>query len=162
MKTLLKQLLIIVSLSILVACAAPREQGGSASGTDRPRHGDCIHEPSIRGYEVLDEQNLIVEASGRRNYHVVLVRRAFGLRSSWAIVFRTSTGRVCEGFSEVVFRDGFDGESIRIRSIRQLTPEEREDLLIRFGKKEPEIEQTPVPRDVEGADVEELDPGAGA
>ena len=162
MKSLLKQLVTIASLSILIACATPQEQGGSSSGADRARHGDCIHEPSIRGYEVLDEQNLIVEASGRRNYHVVLMHRAFGLRSSWGIVFRTSAGRVCEGFSEVVFRDGFDGESIRIRSIRQLTSEEREDLLIRFGKKEPEIEQTPVPRDVEGADVVELDPDAGA
>lgn len=162
MKVFIKQLLIIVSSSILVACAAPQEQGDSALDEDRPRHGDCIHEPSIRGYEVLDEQNLIVEASGRRNYHVVLMRRAFGLRSTWRIGFKSTTGRVCEGFSEVVFGDRYDGDSIRVRSIRQLTPEEHEDLLIRFGKKEPEIKQTPAPRDVEGADVEELDPDAGA
>jgi len=51
-------------------------------------------------------------------------------------------------------------ESIRIESIRELTPEDQEYLLIQFGKKEPEIKQTPVPREVEGADVEELDPAA--
>jgi hypothetical protein len=59
-----------------------------------------------------------------------------------------------------VFRGHFDGESIRITSIRELTPEEEEDLLIRFGKKEPEIKQTPAPHEVEGAEVEELDPAA--
>jgi hypothetical protein len=51
-----------------------------------------------------------------------------------------------------VFRGHFDGESIRITSIRELT--------IRFGKKEPEIKQTPAPHEVEGAEVEELDPAA--
>jgi hypothetical protein len=51
-------------------------------------------------------------------------------------------------------------ESIRIESIRELAPEDHEYLLIQFGKKEPEIEQTPVPREVKGAEVEELDPAA--
>ena len=121
------------------------------------RRSDCIHEPSIRGYRVLDEQNLIVEAAGRRNYHVVLARRAFGLRSSWGIAFYSSTSRICEGFSDVVFEGQFDGESIRIKSIRELSPEELEAILIDFGKIEPEIKSTPVPQDVKGADVEELD-----
>jgi len=51
-------------------------------------------------------------------------------------------------------------ESIHIASIRELTPEDHEDLLIQFGKKEPEFEQTPAPREVKGAEVEELDPAA--
>ena len=53
-----------------------------------------------------------------------------------------------------------DNDSIRISSIRELSPEDHEDILIQFGKKKPEIEQTPVPRDVEGAEVEELDTAA--
>ncbi len=83
-----------------------------------------------------------------------------GLNSSWGIVFDSPTSRVCAGFSEVVFDGHFNGDSIRIRSIRELSEEEHEDLLIRWGKKEPEIEQGPAPRDVEGAEVEELDPAA--
>ena len=162
MKTLLKQLVTLCILSVLSSCAATSNGSDEAAVADGPRRGDCIHEPSIRGYRVLDEQNLIVEASGRRKYHVVLMRRAFGLRSTWGIVFDSPSSRVCEGFSEIVFRDGFDGDSIRIARIYELTPEEEEDLLIRFGKKEPEIKQTPVPEDVEGADVEELDTGGGA
>ena len=153
----LKQLFIVIYLSTLVACAGADER---PDGESRRVH-DCIHEPSIRGYRVLDEQNLIVDGSGRRSYHVVLWRRAHGISSSWGIGFKSPASMICSGNSEVVFRGHFNGESIRITSIRKLTPEEEEDLLIRFGKKEPEIEQTPAPQEVEGAEVEELDPATG-
>ena len=152
----LKQLFIVVCLSALLACAGSDERPDSESN----RFHDCIHEPSIRGYRVLDEQNLIVDGSGRRSYHVVLWRRAHGISSSWGIGFKSPSSMICSGNSEVLFRGHFDGESIRITSIRKLTPEEEEDLLIRFGKKEPEIKQTPAPQEVEGAEVEELDPAA--
>ena len=110
---------------------------------------------------MLDEQNLIIDASPRKQYHVTLQRRAQGLRSSWAIGFAGSpTARVCAGFSEIVFNNNALGLRYRIASIRQLTPEEEEDLLIRFGRKEPEVENMPVPNEVEGADIEELDPDA--
>lgn len=147
-----KQILIILFSSGLLACAGTATEGERADST----RSDCIYQPSIRGYSVLDESNLIVSASARRQYHVALQRRAFGLRSNWSIGFKSPTGRVCAGFSEVVF----DRDSIRIASIRELSAEEEEDLLIRYGKKEPEYEQAPAPQDVEGADVEELDPAA--
>ena len=153
MKTFLKHLLILFFSSVLLACAGtPGEESGQ-----RSHRGDCIHEPSIRGYTVLDERNLIIDA-GRRSYHLVLQHRAWGLKSSLGVGFRTRTGRVCAGFDELVFEGHLDGESIRIESIQALTPEEEEHLLIRFGKKEPEIDYTPPPQDVKGADVEELDP----
>ena len=153
MKPVLKQIVILFFSSTLIACAGTQSDASRA-----PSHrGDCIHKPSIRGYTVLDERNLIIDA-GRRSYHLVLQRSAWGLRNSWGIAFDSATGRVCAGFDELVFKGHMDGESIRIESIRSLTPEEEEHLLIRFGKKEPEIEYTPPPQDVEGADVEELDP----
>ncbi len=105
----------------------------------------------------MDERNLIIEAA-RRSYHLELERRAWGLNSSWGIAFDSTTSRVCAGFDELVFDDRMHRESIRIASIRELTPEDEEHLLIRFGKKEPEIKQTPPPQDVKGADVKELDP----
>jgi len=150
----IKQLVILSISSVLSSCAAS-ETADDESFSSR---SDCIYQPSIRGYSVLDESNLIVSTSGRRQYHVVLQRRAHGLRSSWGIAFKSSTGRVCSGFSEVVFERHFDGDTIRIAIIREISPEEEEDLLIRYGKKEPEFKQAPVPGDVEGADVEELDP----
>ena len=156
-KTLINKLFTILSSCVLVACAGTNAVDGEVDSS-RP---DCIYQPSIRGYSVLDESNLIVSASGRRQYHVVLQRRAHGLRSNWAIGFKSSTGRICAPFAEVLFKGNLDGQSVRIASIRELGPEEEEDLLIRFGKKEPEIEQTPVPQEIKGAEVEELDPGAG-
>ena len=80
-----------------------------------------------------------------------------GLRTSWSIGFRSSTGQVCAGFGEVIVDDGVGLDRIRIASIRYLTREELDTLLIRFGKKEPEIESAPEPAEIEGAEVEELD-----
>ncbi len=80
-----------------------------------------------------------------------------GLRSSWKIAFRSTSGRVCGRFDDILVDDGFGPESIRIAAIRQLTPEEYDELLVRFGKKEPAVEPAPAPDDVESAEVEELD-----
>jgi hypothetical protein len=155
----MKQILIILILSVLSACAGSEE--ARDDGEDRRR--DCILQSSIRGYTVLDEQNLIVDASARKKYHVTLSRRAYGLRNSWTIGFydSSSAGRICSRFSEIVYSDGMTHKSReRIASIRQLTPEEEENLLIRFGLKEPEVTPVPVPQEVKGADIEELDPDA--
>ena len=153
---LLKQSFIVGISCTLLACAGTSER--AADGTDEAttRSRDCIHEPSIRGYTVLDEQNLIVQATGRRQYHVVLSRRAHGLRHSFGIWFKSTTNRVCAGFDSLEYEGSIPGIN-RIESIRELSEEEEEDLLIQFGKKEPEIEHTPSPGEVEGADVEELD-----
>lgn len=153
----MKQLIIVLLLSVLSACAGTEEP---RDDRENPR-GDCIQQSSIRGYKVLDEQNLIVDASARKKYHVTLGRRAYGLRSSWSIGFIDSTaGRVCSRFGEIVYSDSMQKRRQRIASIRQLTPEEEEDLLIRFGLKEPEVKRVPVPQEVKGADIEELDPDA--
>jgi len=144
----------------LASCAGGDERSDEDEYGAESRHADCIYEPSVRGYTVLDESNLIVEAAHRRHYHVVLQRRARGLKSSRGIVFDSTTSRVCAGFSKIGFEYGGHRESIRIASIRELSPEDHEDILIQFGKKEPEIKQAPAAHDVQGAEVEELDPAA--
>jgi len=157
---LYKQLVIIAFSSVLLACASTPNGADNGDSDTTSRRSDCIFQSSIRGYSVLDESNLIVDASGRRTYHVVLRRRAYGLSSSWGIRFESPTGRICASFSEVIFNGHMSNESIRIESIRELTPEDHEYLLIQYGKKEPEIKQTPAPQEVKGAEVEELDPAA--
>lgn len=154
---LLKQLLILSFSSILVACASSDEAFDDEEASARTHRSDCISSGTIRDYRVLDDANLIVSGSGKRKYHVALRRRANGLRSSWKIGFRSVTGRICASSGELVVDDGMGPESIRIAAIRQLTPEEHEELLVRFGKIEPEIEQTPAPVRVDSAEVEELD-----
>ena len=159
---LLKQLFIVSISCYLVACAGTPGDDETGAEDSASRANDCIHKPSIRGYTVLDEQNLIVDASSRRSYHVVLRRRAHGLRSSLFIEFDTATNRVCAGFDGIRYDDGMRGDfgTIRIMSIQGLTKEDKEHLLIQYGRKKPEIEQTPAPQEVKGAEVEELDEAA--
>ena len=156
---LVKQLSIIAISCCLVACASTAEQGETVVDEGPSRVNDCIHKPSIRGYSVLDEQNLIVEATGRRKYHVVLQRRAYGIKSSFGIQFDSATSRVCSRFDSIMYDNSMGGSNgrNRIASTQELTKEEEEHLLIRYGKKEPEIEHTPAPQEVKGAEVEELD-----
>lgn len=156
-----KQYIIALSLCYLVACAAPGSGTESAVSDGAKSGTDCISESSIRDYTVLDESNLIVRESRSRAYHLELTRPLYGLRSSWQLGFRSPGGWICGGTSDIV-ADGAFGDSsfdrtVRIRSIRRMTPEYEEDLLIRFGKKEPEIEQPRQPEAIEGAEVEELD-----
>jgi hypothetical protein len=157
---LIKQLIIVTISSLLLACAGSDTPSDEYYDAVSDGRGDCIFRSSIRGYSVLDESNLVIEGSGRSYYHVVLRRRARGIKSSSGIGFDSPSGRVCAGFSDVVFQDHLSNESIGILFMRELSPEDHNDLLIQFGKKEPEIEQTPAPRDVEGAEVEELDTAA--
>ena len=156
-KFFIKQILIVVCSSSLLACATTNEDPNEAEYADEPRANDCISQMSIRDYQVLDESNLIVTERAKRKYHVILSRRAFGLKSTWHIAFRSQSGRICSSFSDLIVDDGFRSEAIGIRSIRRLTPEEYDDLLVRFGKKEPNVNQTTAPEPVKGAEVEELD-----
>jgi hypothetical protein len=153
----IKQLFILFISSCLSACAAtPSEPGNDSYAMESPG-SDCISQSTIRDYTVLDDSNLIVSASSRRKYHLVLYRRAYGLRSSWQIGLESSTGQVCAGFGDLLYDDGFAADRVRIASIRRLGPEEEDELLIRFGKKKPAYEQAPASTPVEGAEVEELD-----
>ena len=154
---LLKQLIIVVLSSSLVACVSVQEAAPDAPAEYDSGRSDCIYEGTVRDYAVLDDMNLIVTATARRQYHIVLTRRAHGLRSSWHIGLTSPTSNICAGFGSVVVDNGFGPEAIRIRTIRRLTKEEADTLLIRYGKKEPEIEQIPTPEPVEGAEIEELD-----
>ena len=154
---LIKQLLIYSLSCTLLACAGAGETVTEEAYDKRPVASDCISSGTIRDYQVLDDSNLIVTGSGNRKYHITLSRRAVGLRSSWSLGFRSMTGQICAGFGEVVVDDGLGLETIRIASIRQVSPDELDALLVRFGKKEPEIDPTPAPKEIEGAEVEELD-----
>ena len=151
------QIIIVISSSILFACATPDRAPEDTQFERQSRISNCFSGGTVRNYRVLDEANLIVTAAGKRRYHVVLSRRAFGLKSSWGIGFSSSTGQICSGFSDIVLDQGSGPEKIRIRSIHRLNADEEETLLIRFGLQEARFEHTPAPAKVQGAEVEELD-----
>jgi uncharacterized protein DUF6491 len=158
LKLVIKSIVITVSLCILTGCASSGDGHESAAQTPASRSHDCISQSTIRDYQVLDDSNLIVTAGAKRQYHVQLSRRAFGLRSNWKIGFKSPTGRICSGTGEVIVDDGFGRkESIYTSSITQVDPDQLDELLIRFGKKDPEFEQAPAQDEVDGAEVEELD-----
>ena len=154
---MIKQIVILISLCSLVACASTDQGELEEPQAAESTGSDCISQGSIRDYTILDNANLIVTQGASRKFHVELSRQAHGFRSSSAIGFQSQTGRICERFSEILIDDGFSMEKIRISSIRRLSPESEEELLIRYGKIEPEFEQTRQPQKVEGAEVEELD-----
>jgi hypothetical protein len=154
----LKQYVMVVISSLLIACATPAEPTDSTADEGQSRGRDCISQSTIRDYQVLDESNLIVTASGKRKYHVLLSRRAYGLRSTWQIGFRSPMNSICPGTGELIVGDGFGRvDEVHIASIRELSPDDADELLVRFGKKEPDFEQTPATEEVAGAEVEELD-----
>ena len=140
-----------------MACASTSEPSGGESYADEPAGSDCISQASVRDYKVLDDANLIVTAGAGRKYHVLLGRRAMNLRSSTAIGFHSNSGRICSTFSDLIVNSSFGQDKIRITSVRQLTPEDEHNLLVRFGKKEPDYTKPRQTEQVDGAEVEELD-----
>ena len=154
---LLNSLLILVFSCILAGCAGAQSRPAEPLWLDGGGRSDCISSGSIRDYRVLDDANLIVTAGAKRRYHVMLSRRATGLRGSWQIGFKSTTGSICGGFDELIVDDGMSPRSYRISSIREVSPEEYEQILVRFEKREPDFRQTPASKEIEGAEVEELD-----
>ena len=157
-KSYLKQLITVFYSSVLLACASSGDSYESAGDPVQTRSNDCFLQSSIRNYQVLDDRNLIVTGSGKRTYHIQLANRAYGLRSSWSIGFQSRSGLICSTGSTLIMDDGFgsQGSTARLRSVRQITPDELEALLVQFGKKDPEEQQAPAEEEVEGAEVEEL------
>jgi len=155
-KRYIKQCLMAFYLSALVAACATSETEPRAE-TDLEYNGtDCISIRTIRDYTPLDNRNLLVEAAGRRHYLVTLVMTSFELRSSFRLGFRSRDDWLCPyGGDRIVF-EGLANDEISIRSITRLTAEQTEDLLVRYGKKEPTEQQDPPPPDLKGAEVEEL------
>lgn len=153
---LLKQTVIAITSSILVACAGTSEQPASADRDISSSGSDCILIRTIRDYTPLDDRNLLIWGPARRAYHVTLFRPAFELRSSFQMSFSSRDDQLCPyGGDRVVFGD-FNPDSIGIQSISRISDDQADELLIRYGRKEPEQQTAPEPADVKGAEVEEL------
>lgn len=122
------------------------------------RGADCISLLTIRDYTVLDDRNLLIWSSPKRAYFVRLFSRAWKLKSSFQIGTLSRDNWLCPyGGDALVFDSiGRGQDKISITSIRRISRDEADWLLVRFGKKDPAVEQTPAPKSLEGAEVEEL------
>jgi len=147
--------MLLSSCALLASCATT--DSDSDLGTDINYSGsDCISIRTIRDYTPLDRSNLLIDGGGNRKYLVTLDSPSFELKSSFRLSFSSRDDRLCPyGGDRIVF-GGLSHYESGIRAISRLTPEQAEDLLIRYGKKEPPEQKDDTPPDVQGADVEEL------
>jgi len=109
-KVIIKSIVIAVYSSILLACASSNETIESLAAEGGTRGQDCIIFSSIQGYQILDSQNLIVTAKVSDKYHIVLRRKAYGLRSTDDIGFKSPTDRMCANTGEIIYGDGLVGD----------------------------------------------------
>ena len=151
------QFFIITFPCFLLGCASTDDNYRSAGDPAVIRGNDCVSEKRIRSYEILDDQNLIIEVAQRGNYHVELRTRVGGLDEHWSIQFVDLAGGICKGSRLVVHGSGGRQEIIRLSSIRKITPGELDALLIHYGKRTPRSYQTMEAEEGYGAEMEELD-----
>ena len=141
----------------LLGCASTDDNYGSADDPAIIRSNDCVSEKMIRSYEILDDRNLIIEVAGRGNYLVGLRTSARGLDEYRPIGFLGMAG-VCKGSQLVFYGSSGRQEMVRLSSIRKITPEELDVLLIHYGKKAPDYNQSMKAEEEDyGAEIEELD-----
>ena len=156
LKTAIKQL-IIISFSCVIAACASTDDGGTDPRADMDYRGsDCILIPTIRDYTPLDDTNLLIWGPAKRGYYVTLIRPAFDLRSSFRMGFSSRDDQLCPFGGDGIVVGSLNREEIGIRAISRVNEEQAEQLLIRYGHKEPAEQQAPAPKDVKGAEVEEL------
>jgi Family of unknown function (DUF6491) len=156
MKSVVLQFVTILVLGIVAGCATPGEPDSRSSGDVDFRGSDCILISTIRDYTPLDDSNLLIYGPGKRAYFVTLVHSTFELRSSFRLQFSSRDGQLCPYGGDEIVVGSFGHEAVGIRAISRVTEEQAEQLLIRYGRKEPAEQQAPAPEDVKGAEVEEL------
>ena len=159
MTTIKKSALQIVMLVFscgIAGCAGSgqAETGGRADAGYRG--SDCILIRTIRDYTPLDDLNLLIWGPAKRAYHVTLIRPSFELRSSFRMGFSSRDDQLCPYGSDGIVVGSLSRDTIAIRAISRLSEEQADQLLIRYGRKEPAEQQAPAPEDVKGAEVEEL------
>lgn len=155
---IVKNVIFLIVIGIISGCASsevqqekrpfPELEGLSARGTD------CILIGTIRDYTPLDDSHLIIWG-GSRPYLVRIFSRTSDLRTSYQMSFKSRDDQLCPyGGDELVFGSMAFG-SQRIDSIQRLTKEQAKELQD-FYSKDPKKQKALEPKELEGADVEEL------
>ncbi len=148
----------IIALScILIGCASTDDNYGNPDDPAMIGGNDCVSEKLIRSYEILDDRNLIIEVAGRGNYLVGLRTSARGLDEYRPIGFLGMAG-VCKGSQLVFYGSSGRQEMVRLSSIRKITLGELDALLVHYGKKVSDCDQTTKAEEEDyGAEIEEMD-----
>lgn len=156
LKTALNYTVMLLILCFTVSCASSGDSKTAANEDIDYRGSDCISIRTIRDYRLLDDSNLLIYGPANRAYYVTLFRPSFELRSSFRLGFSSRDDRLCPFGGDGIVVGSLNREEIGIQSISRVSEEQTEQLLIRYGHKEPAEQQVPAPDNVEGAEIEEL------
>jgi hypothetical protein len=156
LKTKLLQSVIVTSSCVIASCASTGSGETGSTGDVDYRGNDCILISTIRDYTPLDDHNLLIWGPAKRGYLVTLVRSSFDLRSSFRMGFSSRDDQLCPYGGDGIVVGSLSRDTIGIRAISRVSEEQADQLLIRYGRKEPAEQQAPAPEDVKGAEVEEL------
>jgi hypothetical protein len=153
----IKPVLALTFSTIMIGCASSPERETVAQGDIDYNGSDCISIRTVRDYRTLDDRNLLIYGPGDRAYYVTLFRPSFELRSSFQMGFESRDGYLCPYGGDAIVVGGLRPEEIGVRSISRVSEEQEQQLLVRYGKKDPAAgQQAPAPKEVQGAEVEEL------
>jgi hypothetical protein len=140
----------------LAACAGSGQAETGSRADAEYRGSDCILIATIRDYTPLDDRNLLIWGPAKRAYYVTLLQPAFELRSSFRMGFSSRDDQLCPYGGDGIVVGSLSRDTVAIRAISRVSEEQADQLLIRYGRKEPAEQQAPAPEDVKGAEVEEL------
>jgi hypothetical protein len=95
---------------------------------------DCVFLQTIRDYDALDGDDLIIYGPGQTAYHVVLTTPSNDIEGEFMIgIYDDGDGRICPYGRDAIIIEGTLTEEIRIRSIESLDAAELEALQVEFG-----------------------------
>ena len=114
-------------LALIIAMFAASVGAANATSTTTASKSDgnaCVFIRTVGNYRVLDRNNLVIWAPGRRDaYHVQLTMPLFSLESSFqmAMIDNDHDGRLCGyGFDRIGVRELGHPETSSIRSMTRL------------------------------------------
>ena len=155
----MKQYIFPILIILFSGCSSSQTQPEASVGKPcemiETKGMDCISIQSIRDYTPLDRSHLILWGAGRA-YVVQLFSPSLDLESAFRLSFSSRDDQLCPyGGDEIVFDGmGFPGGQ-RIASIKRLSRADAEALQACYGQGAND-RKTPEPREIEGAEVEEL------
>lgn len=120
----------------MTACAVTSDDAGNSGKAGASAVGNCFFARSVRNFEALSDNLLIVWSPSQRcPYKVEVVGFCQGLKTTNAIAFNTQ-GSICGRATErLLIRDMGTDRSCRIGSVSRLSDQELTDLRAEFGRK---------------------------
>ena len=129
MKNVLKQIVIIITLSACSTSQAPRDASDRQVSDVDYQGNDCILIRSVRDYTPLDDRHLLIRGPANRAYFVTLFQPAFDMRGSVSIGFDSRDDQLCPFGGDAVVFGSLGRERSTIRSINRVSAEQEEAIL---------------------------------